>query len=432
MKRLHLTPKNSNGPLHQIVGATRAGATLSEALVALLVMAIGVISLASLFPIAVLKTAKANQLTTATDIRYNAEAMMKVYPWIFADPNPADTGGPLGVADGLPFNDYDFTAGGPFAFDPLATIPGRPVAMPVALGLLPRYGGGFDVTPAGTAEAADGICSGPDTWVLAHDNTITGMNAALTQMTVTDLVTTQLPSIQPAPPAGVVSGSGQSRVQIFYNGGKSSLTRKITGFVAPNTVVWTEDVNGNNTLDPGEDQNRNGVLDPHALPTGITYETARVETRERRYSWMLTVRPQDDAASFTGGLGAKPGFDVSVVVFFGRSFSLEDERVYGTLPVMVPPLPPVPNLAAGSTVTLNEGRTDFTLTWAPGDTPVLKRGGWILDAQNGYWYQIDNYTDTTGAASSLVRLISPIIETSTLIAAPRGVVDVFPIAPQTP
>src|SRR5438128_7036080 len=86
----------------------RTGATLSEALVALLIMAIGVISLASLFPIAVLKTARANQLTTATDIRYNAEAMMKVYPWIFSDPNPADTGGPLGFADGIPFNDYDF------------------------------------------------------------------------------------------------------------------------------------------------------------------------------------------------------------------------------------------------------------------------------------------------------------------------------------
>lgn len=440
MKRIPLNPQNSNGQRRVAFGATRAGATLSEALVALLIMAIGVISLASLFPIAVLKTAKANQLTTATDIRYNAEAMMKVYPWIFSDPNPADTGGPTGIPDTLPFNDYDFSAGRPFLFDPQGCVgtPWRPAPLPGApgyvgvvppgtgLGLLPRYGGGFSAS----LREADKICSGRDTWSLLHDNTISNFNAALTQGDLSNLNLAGLPPVEPAPPALPVAGGAQMRLQLFYNGGKSSLTRMVTGFSGAGTVLWTEDINGNSMLDSGEDQNGNLALDLHPLPTGISFETARLESRERRYSWMLTVRPQDASSSFTGGLGANPNFDVTVVVFFGRGFSLQDERVYGTLPAGSPA---VPNLAAGSTVVnFNEGQPDFVMTWPAGETPNLKRGGWILDAMNGYWYQVDNYTDTTGATTSTVRLTSTILEPSTLLVVPRGVVDVFPIRPQSP
>lgn len=413
-------------------GASRAGATLSEALVALLVMAIGVISLASLFPIAVLKTARANQLTSATDIRYNAEAMMKVYPWIFSDPNPADTSGPAGIPDGLPFNDYDFSAGLPFIFDPQGCVgtPWRPAPLPGApggivpggMGLLPRYGGGF----SGSFRDADKICSGPDTWSLLHDNTISNFNAALTQGDLNNLTLTSLPPVDPAPPSTPVAGGTQMRIQLFYNGGKSSLTRAVTGFTGTNTVLWTEDINGNTMLDTGEDQNGNGALDGHALPAGITFETARLESRERRYTWLLTVRPQ----YLTGNIGASPTFDVSVVVYFGRSFSLQDEQVYGTVPAGVPA---VPNLLAGSTVTqFDEGRTDFIITWPAGQPPTLKRGGWLLDAQNGYWYQVENYTDTTGTTTSTIRLTSNILEPSSLVVVPRGVVDVFPIRPQTP
>lgn len=406
---------------HLAPGLSRGGATLTEALVALGIMAIGVISLASLFPIAVLKTAKANQLTISTDIRYNAEAMIKVFPWIIADPNPADTG-PFGVPDGIPFNDYDFSSGRPFLFDPHGCVglfgpavvpPERPVTLPAAVGFLPRYPGGFN----GLA-AADSICSGPDTWVLIHDSAVTGITTANTRMDVSDLANVQL----------IWPGPNQMRVQIFYNGGKSSLTRSVTGIVGSNTLVFSEDVNGNGSLDAGEDQNQNQVLDTHALPAGITYESARLEARERRYTWLLTVRPQDTGASFTGGLGAKPSFDVHVVVYFGRGFSLQEEQVYGTVPAGVPA---ISNGVAGSAVTLNEGNRLFTVTWPAGETPFLKRGGWILDAANGYWYQIENYTDPTNVTSSTITLSSTILETSTLVVFPRGVADVFPIKPQT-
>lgn len=386
----------------------RSGATLTEALVALMVMAIGVISLASLFPIAVLKTARANQLTAATDLRYNAESMMKLYPWIFSDPNPADTG-PNGIPDGLPFNDYDFAAGGAFLFDPQGLVAdvSRPTAGIPTIGLLPKYAGGFN----GSMAAADAITASPDSWKVQHEGPILSNTA--TQLDLADLTASQF---------------GTQRVHIYYNGGKSSFVRNVTK-ISGTTITWSEDfITSNSTLDPGEDQNQNGVLDLHPLPAGITYESAKLETRERRYTWLLTVRPQDVGASFTGGLGAKPSFDVTVVVFFGRGFSLESEQVYGTLPATVPA---VPNLSPGSTASMPQGSQFFTVSWATGFDPQLKRGGYVLDAQNGYWYQIENYTDPT-VGSSTIKLTTNILETSTLVAFPKAVVDVFPIAPQTP
>lgn len=53
----------------------RSGATLSEILIALLVMAVGVSSLLVLFPISVLRAVQATNLTHATQLRYNAESL---------------------------------------------------------------------------------------------------------------------------------------------------------------------------------------------------------------------------------------------------------------------------------------------------------------------------------------------------------------------
>ncbi|WLD10540.1 type IV pilus modification PilV family protein [Planctellipticum variicoloris] len=69
-------------PLRQTLSRTagRPGVTLSEVLVSLLVMSIGVISLATLFPIATLRMIQATQLTQSTQLRYNAEALTHAQP----------------------------------------------------------------------------------------------------------------------------------------------------------------------------------------------------------------------------------------------------------------------------------------------------------------------------------------------------------------
>ena len=72
----------------------RSGSTLTEVLVALMITSIGLVSVATLFPLSVLRAVKATQLTSATDSRFNAEAMIDLYPNIIKSPgvnpiNPA-------------------------------------------------------------------------------------------------------------------------------------------------------------------------------------------------------------------------------------------------------------------------------------------------------------------------------------------------------
>jgi len=56
------------------------GVTLSEVLVSTLVMSIGVVALATLFPISVLRSIQASQMTNAANLRYNAEAQVRTVP----------------------------------------------------------------------------------------------------------------------------------------------------------------------------------------------------------------------------------------------------------------------------------------------------------------------------------------------------------------
>ena len=54
--------------------APRTGSTLSEVLISVMVLGIGVISVATLFPLSVLQAVRANHTTQGTILRYNAEA----------------------------------------------------------------------------------------------------------------------------------------------------------------------------------------------------------------------------------------------------------------------------------------------------------------------------------------------------------------------
>src|SRR5262245_25850316 len=65
----------------------RKGATLTEVLIALMIMSIGLTALAVLFPISVLHSIKATQATTATDNRFNAEAMIALFPNMVHNPD---------------------------------------------------------------------------------------------------------------------------------------------------------------------------------------------------------------------------------------------------------------------------------------------------------------------------------------------------------
>ena len=58
----------------------RAGVTLIEVLTSMMLMSIDVIAVAALFPIAVVRSLQATQLTNATNLRLNAEALIDTIP----------------------------------------------------------------------------------------------------------------------------------------------------------------------------------------------------------------------------------------------------------------------------------------------------------------------------------------------------------------
>ncbi|HET6424360.1 MAG TPA: hypothetical protein VFG20_11790, partial [Planctomycetaceae bacterium] len=60
------------------------GVTLSEVLVSLLVMSVGVVAVATLFPLSVFRTIQATQLTNAAQLRYNFEGMAGAKPELYA------------------------------------------------------------------------------------------------------------------------------------------------------------------------------------------------------------------------------------------------------------------------------------------------------------------------------------------------------------
>jgi Tfp pilus assembly protein PilV len=65
-------------------GVARRGVTLSEVLVSLLVMSVGVVAIATLFPLSVLRTVQATQLTNSTQLRYNFEGLLGARPELLA------------------------------------------------------------------------------------------------------------------------------------------------------------------------------------------------------------------------------------------------------------------------------------------------------------------------------------------------------------
>ena len=63
------------------------GVTLVEVLMSLMIMSIGLASVAVLFPISVLRSVQATQMTNAALLKYNAEALIQINPGIVFDPD---------------------------------------------------------------------------------------------------------------------------------------------------------------------------------------------------------------------------------------------------------------------------------------------------------------------------------------------------------
>lgn len=87
------------------IGGSRHGATLVEVLMALLVMAVGVVSVFTLFPLSIMRSIKANQLTNAKLVEENARQIILANPQLVTgaptwSPNFGHGSRPVNVAVG--------------------------------------------------------------------------------------------------------------------------------------------------------------------------------------------------------------------------------------------------------------------------------------------------------------------------------------------
>ncbi len=453
----------------------RGGTTLSEVLISLLVMSVGVVSLATLFPISVLRSVQATQLTNATNLRFNAQEMARAVPqirtvgnawepqtsyqqnaWVVPSVDSPLTNYSLiaqcttaGTSDAKEPNwllSNTITEGGAnpptwqvyrlhnYIVDPqgeyVATYD-DPAAMgrgvsggphvfgndPTSYGFVSNIrafpGLDFTSTTPGTPSVFDNyqaaaLCTLPDSWILQSESTdmqyphpMIPSPSNLLSIQLNDLKD-DLTATTPIP--GLSDSLLPSRIVLFDVTGKFSCVRpitQITGSPPSQTITWSS---------------TSGAL-PTVKPDGTAFvpKRARIETAERRFTWMLSVHQ------------GSPSMDV--IVFFRRKYSSKDEQIYPatfqTGPIdpnssdpannhwtfypsdpgydAAPGITGVDDDGVNGTDDVGErgypGSDDAPRSWVvvqydpAGEKPFYKKGGFVTDATNLQWYRITDIVE---------------------------------------
>jgi len=434
----------------------RHGVTLTEVLMSLMIMGIGVVSLATLFPISTLRVLEATNLTNSTVARFNAEGIIDSFPQMVHNPDgnssTREAGknyivDPLGwhelLAQGVPtpvLYEYNRPATGTFAITrpPIAQQtrylgddPASPTLF-TSIDIARRVANLQDTTTDFGEGFPDPDGADPTAYTKNGDGLVTG----LTMPTEVDLAVFNLPTTDPA----YQDPKGYQAV-IFDVTGRYSEIRTIET-VSGQTINWP------------------------SRPLPARYSSivglVRIERTEPFYSWMLTVRKRASGPA-----------NVDVVVFSKRDFNELSEQVYvGDLRRFTLGDDGVPGTAGDD---LNNNGTDndlaelgypgaddeqnnrVTVDWDPAlystvpEKPLLRRGGFVFDAANALWYRVLTIEEAPTATSAILALEKAISRDNTedLIAnnaldtgedrnsdgvidrggliIPRGVVAVFPL-----
>jgi hypothetical protein len=252
---------------------------------------------------------------------------------------------------------------------------------------LARLNGG-----ATTIAAAQELCAGPDSWAVEYSETpvFPGTTSTLVQFAQSDLST--------------VNTAGFSRLVL------TSLTSN-QAVIRPITSALIDVAN-----------KRIGFTEP--LPPSFTADgPARIETFDRRYTWMATVNKDLQGKS-----------RVTVAVFFKRGFKPEEEHVYsasfGTFGV--------DPLFTNSSFTSTD---QVMIRWNVGTEPppLLKPNNFILDGRYATWYRViavtanstDGNTPANYAVLTVDRPVPARAQTNFTLPTPgrailmRGIVELF-------
>jgi len=445
----------------------RSGSTLSEVLISVMVLGIGVISVATLFPLSVLRALRANQFTQATVLRYNAEAsigaldLSNKYQFFGPDNRPGQSGvndnaangtdatgthpGPNGIAgDGDDYSIWDndelYSSGSDdvnrVLIDPLGyhlmgdlggnwnrsfgntadpNFPTRP--------LLRRVSGGHPGNNANSGSSFNFTRAEAQVLATLQDQFTTLFDVEVASAVGTPIDRVNLPTRVDSSTgdelAAIVQSGGVVNVTVFANG---------SGFVRQ---VLAEDLDGNGSLDPGEDVNGNGNLDetqarqiifdpplPASVGTGAV-ERVVVQSLSEDFTWMITARLESRDLEV----------DMDVVVFHKRRFDEDDERIFNC--IVNDTDPGADNIYDEIVVVYSSGA---------GNRPFAKAGDWMLDVSNNYWYRVQSIrsegqdTDGDGNLEMVIRIDRSLIDLdgnqAIQAAFMRGVVEVYPIGRQ--
>lgn len=383
----------------------RKGVTLIEVLMSLMIMSIGISAVAVLFPISMLRSIQATQLTNAAITKYNLEALLDAKPELLFDPDGdySTFGTPAQQRESLaehfrspsarnyvidPIGFHTHIADGNAAF---AGTFGN--AAGSAIGV-PRFGGGLVTTNGRKIEgvtgtqyssastplefsalllAANAFASSSGNWDTLVDSSPIALAAGRIQLPA-DLDLSDIPTSLSALPyeAGdgyLVADPELYRVVVFSEDGALSESFPLTHVdTTSNVAFYTEDINANGAFDPDEDFNANNSFDQRVLPIAFATGVSRVLLQARKignYSWMLSVRRGADG-------GAK---NVDVVVRYANGATLADEQVFEA--------------------TFVEG-TNFVGVRTGGlQLPNVAPGRFVFDAINATWYRVRRVRERT-------------------------------------
>ena len=416
----------------------RGGTTLTEVLMSLMIMSIGIVSVATLFPISALRTLEANKQTNSAIASFNANSAIDARPELIHNP---DDGIPklLSLYSSEP-NASKYTAPGyaglgtdflgknyvvdPWGYYEVSTT-----------GLINTEFGNVGGTALPTFPAARRVMrykawltsaidsahfvSQPDNWKFVAESAL-DLTASQSATSLTLDIEADLSSVSgitgiPATQAVLY------RATIFDADGTKSETRLLSANPTGQQLTWAsalptrvmEDQNGNGSLDPGEDYDGDGVLD---LPSRV-----RVEVADQVYTWILSVRKAS-----TGVCG------VDAVVFFKRGFDPAYEEVHtADFRVTGYGLDDIPDNADDTPGPNYRVRVQFT-----GEPPEARRGGYVFDTCNGYWYRIraiekETNTELYLVVDEQVRASNGPANQGGAILHPK-VVNVFPLDNKVP
>ncbi|MEJ7593602.1 MAG: prepilin-type N-terminal cleavage/methylation domain-containing protein [Planctomycetaceae bacterium] len=388
----------------------RTGVTLTEVLMSLMIMSIGVSAVAVLFPISTLRSIQANRLTHGAILKYNVEGILQAEPNLIFDPDgdgnfqehfvPITQRNyvvdPFGFytlnADGNPFyatygNDgtnpgfLTRWGGGLGTLDgyipeasPLPLIPFTPPPTPAHLSALRLMGLVKTNQGDGWSLDIDTMPSPLPTSVVVTGAGVTGVTLPL-DLDLSDTATSELLMLSfPSGTPGIeylIPDPELYRIVVYSLDGLRSQTFPLTHIdTTTNTAYWSEDITGDGTAD--HDYNMNGTSDIRPLPVEFGGAIGRVIIQSRKvndFNWMLTVRRRSD------------GFvrNVDVVVRYSDGADALNERLFEAMFVSG-------STAIGIRYPYRTNASDTT-------TPKFRKGGFVFDAQNARWYRIQDYRE---------------------------------------